>query len=55
MPGLAGTKQKSKEECLSILGQKIDLDNLNFLAELAVKSGINATLKSRKGLIKSFV
>lgn len=53
--GLAATKQKSKEECLKIIGQNIDLDNLNFLAEIAQKSGINAKLSSKKGMIKNFI
>lgn len=49
------SKQRSKAECLTVLGDKITLENLNFLAELAEKKGINDKLKSKKGIIKSFV
>lgn len=56
--GLNLTKQqlkRTKAECLQILGQNIDEDNLNFLADLSAKKGINDKLRKNKMMIKTVI
>ena len=43
------------KDALKTLAEKLDSDNLTFLAEIAQRPNVNATLKSKKTLIKTFV
>ncbi|MEM9859406.1 MAG: hypothetical protein AAF843_18775 [Bacteroidota bacterium] len=48
------SKVKSKSESLEILA-KLDIEALSILAELSEKPGASEKLKSKAGLIKTFL